>query len=213
MGQALLAELKFLLRTFIAGAKKAFLITTALVVVFALVSMFRGELEVNGAMDAVVLVIVALGYGAYIGAIVGLVAGMGWLAWKTVGPWMLVPLLLTPLTVGLAFLGMWGLLEAQTSDVGAALYSAGAEHDWMVLALGPAARIGPPILIIALPLLVADLGLVVLSPSVLWELFVLAFDLCFVLAVGVLPALLCSAVVLPIAYVRRYRKRTGPAAS
>lgn len=198
------------MRTFIAGAKRAFLITTALVVVFALVSMLRGELEVTGAADVVVMLLVALGYGAYVGAIVGLVAGSGWLAWKTVGPWMFVPLVLTPLSVGLALWGLWGLLEAQTLDVGSALRSAGAEHDWMVASLGPAARIGPPILIIALPLLVADLGLVVLTPNVLWELFVLAFDLCFVLGLGLLPALLCSAVVLPIAYVRRYRKRTSP---
>jgi len=206
--RALVTELKFVVRTFIEGAKKAFLTTTALVVVFTLLSMFRGEFDITGAMDVVVLLIVAVAYGAYVGAFVGLVFGSLWLAWKTVGPWMFVPLLLTPLTVALAFWGMWGLLENQTIDVGAALLVAGAEHDWMLASLGPAARIGPPILIIALPILVVDLGLVVLTPGVLWELFVLAFDLCLVLAVGVFPALLCSAVVLPIAYVRRYRMRT-----
>lgn len=183
--------------------------TAGLFLLWVIASMLQGELQTDGVVDLVVMLIVGTVYALYLGGIAGIFAGLSWVGWKTVGPWLFVPILLTPLTLWLSVRGLSGFLEAQADDLGAALVAAGAAHDWMVASLGAAARIGPPILIIALPLLLADFGIIVLQPAVLWELLVLAADVALVLCLGLIPAAMVSAVVLPLAYVSRYRRRTG----
>ena len=153
--------------------------------------------------------LVGLGYAVFVGGVVGIGGGLAAMSWYAVGGWTVLPFVVVPLTLwgAIAVCDEW-LHRQLTSLLDTAVEVAEA-HEYKVLALGHAARIGPVILVIALPLLLLDLGAVVLHPKVLWEVFVLGLDVTVVLALGIIPGLLVSGVVLGVVWIRRFRRRYG----
>ncbi len=202
-GSVLRRELARLWRAFWRGAKRSFLVTFGVVTVWGLwVTLSDGTQE----QSVVASVIVSVGAGTWMGLWAGVIFGLASMSWAMVGAWTLVPLATIPLAVYLGISAMSGVLFEQLHSIRDAAVQAGREHEWLVLSLGPAARAGPVILVVALPLLLIDLGAVALEPSVLWALFVLAVQAAVAVAIGFVPAVLLNAVVLLVVYVRRLRQ-------
>jgi hypothetical protein len=196
------AELRLMARAFL----RPFAITVLLFgLVYATIIAF-GETRPDAPSKAI-LVPVAFGYGAFVGLWPGLVVGALRLGWVLTGAWMVVPIVLVPLSVGVALWAASGLLEGLAVDIGRAAAQAGAEHEWLAASVGGAAHAGPVILVILLPLLLVDLGAVALDPQVLWAMVVLLTAFAGVVALAVIPAGLVSALVLARAYVVRLRAR------
>ena len=160
------SELRFLLGSFFRPFFKALLVIglpLTLLCVYALVSgMLKGKIP-NEALNWILALPVSLAYALTVAgpAAMGVAACVS--AWKLAGPWILAPLILIPLALVLAFVLMSPVIGAAGVGLGAALIEAGAEHHWMVAQLGPAARIGPPVLILALPPLILDLGAILFA--------------------------------------------------
>lgn len=212
MRAALKTELRHLARSF----GRAFGWT--LIVGVGLLALFFGHAVLTAppsaagtSLSPVLALPIALGYSLFVAFFPALVVGLIALAWAAAGAAVLVPLVLIPLCIALAGWLSADLLADQTRTALAALVAAAGDHDWMVLGIGPAARIGPLVLIIALPLLVADLGLVVLDPGFLFELAVLAVELALIVALALIPALLVSGVALSIGWWRGFRRRHATA--
>lgn len=202
-------ELSFVFGTFRrasvrAGAVVALLTFVAYAAVYVR-SLVQGELADLSLFAHVGLVVVVVGHALVTGAMGGLLLAAPWTAWKLAGAWILVPLVAVPLNLVLAIVVCSPLTSAAGDAVVAALVAAGRAHDWQVAALGPAARAGPVILVFALPLLVIDLGAIVLDPSVLLQLGLLVLAWAFTLLLGVVPGGLFSLAAVTIGYVRRLR--------
>lgn len=150
---------------------------------------------------------VALVYGMVIGFWPGVVVGLARLSFRLVGAWTLVPLTLIPAATALALWLASGLFASLGAEVLDAARIAAAEHDYLVLAIGKAAHAGPVVLVIALPLLLIDLGAIALQPSVLGPLVTLIFAFVFVVAAAVIPTTLVSMLVLLKAYISGLRER------
>lgn len=196
------AELRFMARAFF----PAFAITVlSFGLVYALIVAF-GQAEPDAPSKAL-LVPVAFGYGAFVGLWPGLVVGGLRLGWALVGAWIVVPLVLVPLSAAVALWAASGLLEGLAADIGHAALRAGAEREWLATSVGKAAHAGPVILVIVLPLLLVDLGAIALDPQVLWAMAVLLCAFAGVVALAVIPAGLVSTLVLARAYVVRLRER------
>lgn len=153
--------------------------------------------------------VVALVYAVLWAGQLALVVATFWASWKLAGPWIVVPLITIPISLAIAFWLMSGLLEAAGAGVVAAMVQAGAEHEWEVGALGPAARIGPLILIIAIPLLLYDLGAILLDLNVLWNLLLLLLAFVGTLGLGLIPSSAVSIVAILYGFVRRFLERHG----
>ena len=147
-------------------------------------------------------------FGAMLGATVGGVV----LLYRLVGIWFLVPLVLVP---GGIILALWmggGLIEAHFDAIWDALVAAGRDHEWVVLGIGGGAAHGGPVLaVILLPLLLLDLGILILTPSVLLQILYLLLTIAGLIAAGGIPPALGSAVVLSFAFVRRLEERHAKA--
>jgi len=176
-----------------------------LALLYAVIVLF-GETQPD-APSKLVLVPAAFVFGAIVGVWPGVAIGGLRLSWRLVGAWTLLPLLLLPLALWLALWASGGWLTGLSEDILRALVAAGGEHEWLVLAVGPAARAGPVILVIALPLLVIDLGAILFDPPVLWSMFALVAAFGLVVALAVIPTALLSMLVLLRAYVVRLRAR------
>ncbi|MDQ3037865.1 MAG: hypothetical protein M3Y87_36055 [Myxococcota bacterium] len=150
-----------------------------------------------------------VGYSLFLGAQGGLVLALPWTAWRLAGPWVLVPVLTIPVCVVLALVICWPLTDAAGRALWDAILVAGAEHDWLVAELGPIARAGPIALLFALPLLVIDLGALMLDPWVLWQLLLLILALALALLLGLVPSGVVSLVAVTFGYVRRFVGRHG----
>jgi hypothetical protein len=204
------AEASFLWRTFYGPAKRTFWIVGGLMLAWVLVVIVSGDAgEFDGAADVIAWVLVAIGYSAYVGVCFGIAVGIVVVVWRTVGAWSFVPIVLVPACIALSLWAFSGLLQGQAVAFLDALRTAADEHEWAVAALGPAARVGPVILVIAAPLLLADVIALLIDPGVLWAFALLALEVFAALAVGALPALAVSFVLLLVAYVRRFRARHG----
>lgn len=153
--------------------------------------------------------LVGVGYAVYVASIAGLVGALGTLLFRTVRAYALVPIVLIPATLWLSVRVFEGFLDAQLGDVFTALGVAARERPWLIAQIGPAARVGPVILIMAFPLLMIDLGALLLDPGVLWQLAILSLDVFFVVAIGTVPAAAVSLVALGVAYARGFRRRHG----
>ena len=129
------------------------------------------------------------------------------LLWFMVGGWIALPFVAVPLCAWLAVWLLSDFLHSQLADVGNAMLEAGADHEWVTGSIGPAARIGPVILVVVLPLLVIDLGAIMLDPRVLWQIAIMALDVALVITLGAIVPLLASSVVLVAVYVGRFRRR------
>ena len=196
------AELRLMARAF----SRPFAITVLLFgLLYAIIIAF-GETQPDAPSKAI-LVPVAFLYGAFVGLWPGLVVGGLRLGWVLTGAWMVVPIVLVPLSVGTALWAASGLLEGLALDIGRAAMQAGAEHEWLAASVGRAAHAGPVILVIVLPLLLVDLGAIALDPQVLWAMTVLLLVFAGVVALAVFPSGLVSAIVLARAYVVRLRAR------
>jgi len=196
------AELRLMARAFL----RPFAITVLLfALIYAIIIAF-GETKPDAPSKAI-LVPVAFGYGAFVGLWPGLVAGGLRLGWVLTGAWMMVPIVLVPLSVAVALWAASGLLEGLALDIGRAAMQAGTEHEWLATSVGRAAHAGPVILVILLPLLLVDLGAIALDPRVLWAMIVLLSVFAGVVALAVIPAGLVSTLVLARAYVVRLRAR------
>lgn len=151
--------------------------------------------------------------GVVFGATVGTIVGGVMLLYRLVGLWFLVPLVLVP---GGIILALWmgsGLVEARLDAIWEALVAAGREHDWLVLGVGRGAAHGGGVVlvVILLPFLLLDLGAVILTPSVLLQIFYLLLTVAGLIAAGGIPPALGSAVVLSFAFVRRFKERHAKA--
>ena len=93
-----------------------------------------------------------------------------WTAWKLAGPWIVVPLVVIPISVIVSMVLCAPLTALAGEALWGAIVEAGRDHDWLVAELGPAARAGPIALVFAIPLLLVDLGAILLEPSVLLHL-------------------------------------------
>ncbi len=157
--------------------------------------------------DWLAVPVVAVVGGLYVGVFVAPAVGLTALVWRLVGAWIIVPLVVIPAGIGLALWGMSGVIEGRGDALWEALKLAASEQEWKVLAVGPAARAGPVILVIALPLLVIDLGILLLTPSVLLQLLALVLTVVLIIAAGAIPPTLLSTVLLSFSFVRRFKHR------
>ncbi len=96
------------------------------------------------------------------------------------------------------------LAGAAAAGVGDPIVPASGDREWPVESLGPAARIGPLVLVLAIPLLLARLGAVMLAPTVLLHFFLLIVALTFALLLGLVPSVLVSLVAIATGSVRRH---------
>ncbi|MCR9164601.1 MAG: hypothetical protein ACE37F_13825 [Nannocystaceae bacterium] len=201
------SEAHFWWRSFWGPCKKAFVVC---LVGFFLLSV-ADAVAASDADAWLAVPVVALVGGAYIGVFVAPAVGLTVLVWRLVGGWIIVPLVLIPVGVGLALWGMSGVIEGRGDALWAAVEAAASEQEWKVLALGPAARAGPLILFIALPLLVLDLGTLLLTPSVVLQLLALVGTVLLAAVVGAIVPTLVSTVVLSFSFVRRFKARHADA--
>lgn len=203
---AIRAELSLLAKAFFRTLGATMLL--AAIAVMALAT--KGSIaDGKTAGDIAWLIPVALGYGAFVGFWPGIVAGSARVSWLMAGAWILVPLVLVPFAVGSCFWLFSGFLGSLGHDLWDALKAAGAEHEWLVAELGPAARAGPIALVFAAPLLVLDLGALALDPGVLLALLLLFLGTSAVFLLGFLPSAFVSSFALLAAYARRLRRRHG----
>ena len=117
--------------------------------------------------------------------------------------------MLIPATLWLAVWLSTGFLQAQLGDVLDAVVQAASGRTLLIGGLGHAAHAGAIVLVIGFPLLVVDLGMLALTPSVLWQIAILAAEVSLVLALGTIPGAVVSMAALAVAYVRGFRRRQG----
>ncbi|MEZ4431728.1 MAG: hypothetical protein R3F65_04900 [bacterium] len=209
---ALRAELRHLARRFARAFGWTLMVGVGLLAMFFAHGVLTAPPNTAATgLSPVLALPVAVAYSLFVAFFPALVVGLIALAWAAAGAAVLVPLVLIPLCLALAGWLSAELLADQTRAALAALTAAAGGHHWMVLGIGQAARIGPLVLVIALPLLVADLGLVVLDPGFLFELAVLAVELALITALALIPALLVSGVALSIGWWRGFRRRHAAA--
>jgi hypothetical protein len=206
-----LAEVRFVLGTFARAFLRAGAVVSLLVLgLFVLgygASIASGEAAESSFLEHVAVVLLAAGYALFVGAQGGLVVALPWTAWRLAGPWIVVPLVVIPLFVVVALLLCWPLISAAGAGTVDAIALAGGEHHWLVGDLGVAGRAGPLVLVLALPLLLIDLGAVMLAPSVLLHLLLLILALALALLLGLVPSGALSIVAITVGYVRRFVRR------
>lgn len=209
-----LGELRFVVgtfgRAFVRAGAVVTLLTFAVFTASYLVDVARGDDLARGSIFAhVVLAVIIVGYSLLTGAQGGLVFAIPWTAWKLAGAWIVVPLVVIPISVVLGFVICSPLTGVAGSALVDAIIEAGGAHHWLIGDLGPVARAGPIALVFAIPLLVIDLGAVMLAPQVLLHLAVLILALAFALLLGLVPSGLISLFAITIGYTRRFMRRHG----
>ncbi len=207
MRDALRSEGRLLWAAFAGAAKRGFLWVGGACLALMLYALVTGDIETSSATEWLIVALLALAYAMFLGGCAGLALGALRMLWFMVGGWVALPVVAVPLCAWLTVWLFYEFLIAQLADVGNAMIEAGADHVWVTGAIGPAARIGPVILVIALPLLVIDLGIIMLDPRVLWQIAIMAFDVALVITLGAIVPLLASSIVLLAVYVRRFRRR------
>jgi hypothetical protein len=197
-------EAKHLARTF----GRTFLRVGGVCAALSWVSLVVGALnEPQSDLSVPVLVLVAFVYSLFVGAQAGLVIAFVRVVWLMVGAAIVLPLVVVPLALYLSFWAFSGVLLEDARELVGAMGSAADKHEWLVAAVGPAARVGPAILVIALPLLAADLVVILVQPAVLWTLIKLVLGVGVAFLVGAVPSALFSIVALVGVWVRRMKKR------
>lgn len=202
------AEARAMARSFFVPLGITMLVFGALFVVLVIIGHGGGGEDEVGLGTAIPMgFALGLFYGFWAGVIVG---GLR-LAWFLAGPWIAFPILVIPSAVALSLWAFSGILSGQVDGLFDALVEAGAEREWLIAQLGPAARIGPPILIVALPLLAVDLLGVLFDPHAIGALVTLLFTFAFAVLLAAVPTGLMSLAVLLVAYVRRVKRRHASA--
>jgi hypothetical protein len=207
MRDALRSEGRLLYAAFVGAAKRGFVWVGGASLALMLYALVTGDIETSSAAEWLLVALVGFGYAVFLGGCAGLAFGVLRLLWFMVGGWIALPFVTVPLFAWLAVWLLSDFLYAQLADVGNAMLEAGADHEWVTGSIGPAARIGPVILVVALPLLVIDLGAIILDPRVLWQIAIMALDVGLVITLGAIVPLVASSIVLVAVYVRRFRRR------
>lgn len=207
MRDAMRTEGRLLWAAFFGAAKRGFLWVGGASLLLMLYALVTGDIETSSAAEWLLVALLSIGYAVFIGGCAGLALGTLRMLWFMVGGWLALPFVTVPLCAWLTVWLFYDFLIAQLADVGHAMIEAGADHEWVTGSIGPAARIGPIILVVALPLLVIDLGAIMLDPRVLWQVAIMAFDVGLVITLGAIVPLVLSSIVLVAVYVRRFRRR------
>lgn len=198
------AELGFIARSWL----RPQLITMALFgLVYALIIVFDSSPPEPEQPSKLVLAPVALVYGAVVGFWPGMIVGGARTAWRLVGAWTLVPLTLIPASIALVLLLGAPLLAVEGAALIDAIWTAGAEREWLAAGMGRAAHAGPVVLVILLPVLLIDLGAIALQPSVLLAMALLLLTFTLLVAAAAIPSALLSLLVLARAYILGLRER------
>lgn len=209
-----LGELRFVVGTFAQAFVRAggvvTLLTLALLAWTYVSSLVAGdELAREPLAIHVVVWVVLFGYALFVGAQGGLVLALPWTAWKLAGPWIVVPLVVLPISVIVSMVLCAPLTALAGEALWGAIVEAGRDHDWLVAELGPAARAGPIALVFAIPLLLVDLGAILLEPSVLLHLVLAVLALALSILLGLVPSGIVSLLAVAIGYARRFWQRHG----
>lgn len=83
----------------------------------------------------------------------GMIVGGARTTWRLVGAWALVPLTVIPLSIALALLLGAPLLAAEGAALIDAIWTVGAEREWLTTSMGRIGHAGPVALVIILPML------------------------------------------------------------
>lgn len=180
-------------------------IGAALLFALCLVSYFTDD---DGSRPGfVVYALFAAAYSLYLAAFPAIAFAFLVLAWRIARAWILVPIVTVPALVWLSLWLFQDVLAGCAAAVGGGLGLATARHTWLIAGLGKAAHAGPVVLIIALPLLVIDLGMILISPEFLVPLLVLMAVFVAVVLAGLIPATMISIPALAIGYWRGFKRR------
>ena len=148
--------------------------------------------------------------GTYNGLIFGLLGGLTWSSYKIAGPWMFVSLLLISTAILVSFTAMSSILTEQLEVLASAIQQASKQHEWLLLKLDRLTRVGPIILIIAIPLLLLDLSFIVFDLAVFWHVIVLMLYFIGILLTGFIPSTILSTVLALLTYAKRFKPRYPP---
>lgn len=158
-------------------------------------------------LDASLALVAAAAYLLVTGLVFGMAIGLLAIGWAMVGAWAVLPALAVPFGVVLALWLGADMLAIRAGAVLDALAVAAAERDWLVSGAGKAAHAGPIALVIVLPLLFLDLGMLLVDPGVLAVLALLILSLALLVAAGAVPAVVLSLLFVVAVYLRRLRSR------
>ena len=200
------AELGFIARSWL---RPQLLAMGLFAVLYALVLLFDTPPPEPEQPSKLVLTPLALIYGAVVGFWPGMIVGGARTAWRLVGAWTLVPLTLIPLSILLALLLGAPLLAAEGAALVDAIWTVGAEREWLSASMGRIGHAGPVALVIILPMLLLDLGVIALHPSVLVAMALLLLTFTLLIAAAAIPSALVSLLVLARAYILGLRERVA----
>ena len=215
-----LSELKALLRVFFKAFWKGALATTAIIFVLLTVLVWTSDRSGestgrSGFGDAVVQLLVILGFAVWYGLMLGVVTGAVRSLWHLCGRWIVFPLIVIPLSIVLTFWVASGWLHGEAVSVLTALKQSAENHGLPETssALGGmkgGAHAGPVaviFIVLLLPFFLVDAFHILVDTSFLLQL--LYFFLCFALVVlaGSVPASCVSGLILSIAFIKRLYAR------
>jgi len=218
--QLLIAELRGLIRTCFRAFWRATLFLAAPGFLYLTVSFLRGSPGQDGQeplqfSTVVIGILVYAGMSLFYGAYGGLVAAVGAGLWRLFGGWMFLPVGVTlAVFLGLGWL-FEGVVTHQTEDLLGALSVSARQHGIpntvSMMSGARVAHAGGPIaallLMLLLPFLLMDAIVILMDPSVLWQLALLAM---LVGGLFVLATVLTLAICIPVlgwSLVKRVRAR------
>lgn len=182
---------------------KSWLIVTAILFILGLIAIARDS-GASGLANPL-LWVVLLGYCLFAALFVGLFVGFLRVAWHIAGWWLILILIFIPLGFKLVFWLMSGTLASELAAIKSALIARSAATDW--LDIGPAARIGPIILVILLPLLAVKAIGVLFHPSVLGMVAIYVITVLVGLILSLLPSFILTFIIFTIRIGGRIKKR------
>lgn len=182
---------------------KSWLVITVLLFILGMVTVGR---DGGGAsLLNPLLWVVLLGYCLVTSFFLSLVVGFLRLAWHIAGWWIILIILLWPLMFKLVFWMLQGTLASEIANIKAILYAKAIATDW--LDIGPAARIGPLILVILLPLLAVKALGILFSPSVLASIAIYLLTVFAGLILSLFPSIILTFIIFTIRIGGRIKKR------
>jgi len=202
-------ELRFVLAAFFRPFGKTLLVIGGLLfafILFACSSGIAGEERGDAAMWAV-LPFFALFYALTVSIPIAAVLGALRASWTLAGAWVLVPVITIPIALLMSFWLMSGPLEHAGLGVAEACMHVGSERHWLLEGVGRVGHAGAIALVILLPVLLIDLGAILLSGPVLGALAWLLFMFALAALLGLVPSGLVSCLAVCLGYIRRFRRR------
>lgn len=188
---------------------KAFWKSTAVITVLLFIVSLLYFVRESGTMELKnpIFLIVLFGYCIATSGLVGLILGFFRLAWHIAGWWIIPIILFIPISYKLVFWLLQGTLRNEIETIKTILITRAASTDWLDFDIGPAARIGPVLLVIILPLLAGKALGVLFHPSVLYRVIVYILTVLFGLFITFLPSLGLTLIVFTLNIGRRIKNR------